>query len=433
MPEARDPRDIVTPYAFRVAPEILGLPLAGPSRRAAAMLVDLLLLAVLLLLKEISATLLGFVFAWILFRISSPRAREGVTGPVARPMVRAGAYGVLLLSALSLGTCFFGFFGGDGPTSPRERVGRGTQEGIRGGEIGVRETMGLVAAVAQLTASGDSAAAQGPADRFAVALARSGVSRNEREDAVRDLLRVEEAPWRLRVAMLALARADSAAAAGETAGPGEDRTGADEPPADTVGTVGMAGGDTLPEEARVVGRDTPRVALPPDAAEALAGALEAVAEARRTGEPAQARQARDDDRRGSGLSGLLEVVADDLGIGLGWAGAYFTVFLVLLGGQTPGKRLLGCRVIHLNGTPIGWWSAFERFGGYAAGLATGLLGFLEIFWDANRQGVHDRIAGTVVVRTRGGHVTLDRGSAGRRPGGPAGAPIRTRRRAPGTD
>ena len=46
-------------------------------------------------------------------------------------------------------------------------------------------------------------------------------------------------------------------------------------------------------------------------------------------------------------------------------------------------------------------SSFSRFGGYAAGLATGLLGFLQILWDPNRQGIQDQIAGTVVIRERG--------------------------------
>jgi len=27
-----------------------------------------------------------------------------------------------------------------------------------------------------------------------------------------------------------------------------------------------------------------------------------------------------------------------------------------------------------------------------------LLGFAQVYWDANRQAIHDRIAGTVVVR-----------------------------------
>ncbi|MEE2897439.1 MAG: hypothetical protein VX815_03130, partial [Gemmatimonadota bacterium] len=42
--------------------------------------------------------------------------------------------------------------------------------------------------------------------------------------------------------------------------------------------------------------------------------------------------------------------------------------------------------------------AFEPYGGYIADFATGLLGFAQVYWDANRQGIHDRIVGTVGIR-----------------------------------
>jgi len=90
-------------------------------------------------------------------------------------------------------------------------------------------------------------------------------------------------------------------------------------------------------------------------------------------------------------------LADDLGFGFGWAGLYLPVFLSWWNGQTVGKRLLGIRVVRLDGGPITWWIAFERAGGYAAGLFTGLLGFAQVWWDANRQAIHDRIVGTAVV------------------------------------
>jgi hypothetical protein len=41
---------------------------------------------------------------------------------------------------------------------------------------------------------------------------------------------------------------------------------------------------------------------------------------------------------------------------------------------------------------------FEPYGGYIADFATGLLGFAQVYWDANRQGIHDRIMGTVGMR-----------------------------------
>ena len=43
------------------------------------------------------------------------------------------------------------------------------------------------------------------------------------------------------------------------------------------------------------------------------------------------------------------------------------------------------------------WDSFGRYGGYGAGLATGLLGFLQIYWDPNRQAIHDKISSTIVI------------------------------------
>ncbi len=90
--------------------------------------------------------------------------------------------------------------------------------------------------------------------------------------------------------------------------------------------------------------------------------------------------------------------ADEVGLVFGWGTVYMTLFLALWGGRTPGKRLTGLRVVRLNGQPLGLLMSFERAGGYAAGFATGLLGFARVWWDPNRQGIHDKIADTVVIR-----------------------------------
>ncbi|PIW58847.1 RDD family protein [Shewanella sp. CG12_big_fil_rev_8_21_14_0_65_47_15] len=87
----------------------------------------------------------------------------------------------------------------------------------------------------------------------------------------------------------------------------------------------------------------------------------------------------------------------DMGLSFGWAAFYFTVFTARFDGQTLGKKLLGIRVIKLDGVNISLWAAFGRYGGYAAGFTTGLLGFMQIFWDANRQGIQDKISSTVVI------------------------------------
>jgi uncharacterized RDD family membrane protein YckC len=109
--------------------------------------------------------------------------------------------------------------------------------------------------------------------------------------------------------------------------------------------------------------------------------------------------AADEEEEAPGLVARAStLIQDDLGLGFGWMGLYFTAAVALWQGRTPGKRLLGIRIVRLNGKPIGWWAAFERFGGYAAGVATGLLGFAQIFWDKNRQAIHDKISETAVVR-----------------------------------
>lgn len=89
-----------------------------------------------------------------------------------------------------------------------------------------------------------------------------------------------------------------------------------------------------------------------------------------------------------------------LGAGFGLVG-YFTLAGWAMRGRSPGKALLGIRVVRLDGKPFSLWTSWGRAGGYGASLGTAGLGFLEAIWHPNRQAVHDRIAGTVVVRTRG--------------------------------
>ena len=96
----------------------------------------------------------------------------------------------------------------------------------------------------------------------------------------------------------------------------------------------------------------------------------------------------------------VQGILADLGISFGWAIAYFTVFISWNNGQTIGKRLFGIRVVQLDNKPLSLWAAFGRQGGYSAGFATGLLGFLQIYWDPNRQAVQDKLADTLVLNDR---------------------------------
>ena len=59
---------------------------------------------------------------------------------------------------------------------------------------------------------------------------------------------------------------------------------------------------------------------------------------------------------------------------------------------------MGIRVLKLDGSTLTLWESFGRYGGYGAGLATGLLGFVQVFWDPNRQSIQDKIAETLVLK-----------------------------------
>jgi hypothetical protein len=87
-----------------------------------------------------------------------------------------------------------------------------------------------------------------------------------------------------------------------------------------------------------------------------------------------------------------------LGVTFGWSGVYFTLFAGALAGRTPGKLLFRIRAAKLNGERFTFFDGFVRHGGYVAGLAMGMVGFLSLLWEPNRRAVEDRIAGTVVLK-----------------------------------
>jgi uncharacterized RDD family membrane protein YckC len=64
---------------------------------------------------------------------------------------------------------------------------------------------------------------------------------------------------------------------------------------------------------------------------------------------------------------------------------------------TLGKRALGLRVVEMNGDPISFGRASGRF--FAKLLSSILLiGFLMAAFTEKKQALHDKIAGTVVIR-----------------------------------
>ena len=96
----------------------------------------------------------------------------------------------------------------------------------------------------------------------------------------------------------------------------------------------------------------------------------------------------------------LRQLLEAAGVSFGWGAVYFSLLPAFWGGQTLGKKALHLRVIELTGRPLTVMRCLRRYGGYAAGMATGGLGFLQALWDVNRQGIQDRVAHTVVVDLR---------------------------------
>lgn len=77
---------------------------------------------------------------------------------------------------------------------------------------------------------------------------------------------------------------------------------------------------------------------------------------------------------------------------------YFLFFWVLVG-QTPGKMLMGVRVVGMNGRPLSFWQALKRFIGYWISMIPFFIGFYWILISDSRQGWHDKIARSYVIYT----------------------------------
>ncbi len=79
-------------------------------------------------------------------------------------------------------------------------------------------------------------------------------------------------------------------------------------------------------------------------------------------------------------------------------------------GQTPGKQMVGIRVVKDDGEPSGWGYTFLRefvikglLGGFLSGMTGGIYfaaDHLWPLWDRDRQALHDKMIGTLVVQNR---------------------------------
>jgi uncharacterized RDD family membrane protein YckC len=76
---------------------------------------------------------------------------------------------------------------------------------------------------------------------------------------------------------------------------------------------------------------------------------------------------------------------------------YFTLF-VGSRGQTPGKMLFGLRIVRVNGQEMTYGRACLRSLCWILSLLLFSVGFLMIAFTRQKQGLHDMLAGTYVVR-----------------------------------
>ncbi len=378
---AVDPRSVITPDAFSVAPHLLGLPLASPRRRAAAMAIDLILVS--FLVNVGGGVLFGLALAWVFFRVAARKGPRVVPRPVR---VGAAVVGALVLfgAGSALWDRVADGMGGKGAGSGAD----GNREAARAMQVASR-VVGTEGQAGKALRAGAELIALRTADTeqeaftHASAFAAGMKAAGRPDTEIRASLADAAAEVDVEAVKAGVRRVLAGEGGAVAAAPSPDSLV-------RAYAAALEAGDTAAARA-----------LRPQATGALAadtlGTLRAELAAARA-EKERLDDALEEERESIGVLTWVGKVADELGLGFGWTGLYFTAFLALWRGQTPGKRVLGMRVVRLNGAPIGWWAAFERFGGYAASIFTGLLGFAQILWDRNRMALHDKISETVVVR-----------------------------------
>jgi hypothetical protein len=394
---ARDPRSIITPDAFEVADDLLGRPLARPGQRLAAIIIDLVVIGLITLATKSFGMLLGIVAA--IFFVRAGFKRTPVRGSAFNRAMRlsVGCLG-LFIALVTAATWAFVRSASRGHDSlPAVLTSRARSI------AGVASAIGGTVALDNVDSADEARDAVG---KIVTTLRGLKMSDADIRQTVLELLPKDKI-WSSNASSIV----DEVLQAPSSESPDTMNVRSD---ADSA-VAGLSTEDALTAYAELRRSGTQgalatarRDALHRRLVEELAGdTLRALA--RGLDIENQVAQAREEEisrlttevareKKGTGLFAWLGDAANDLGFGFGWASIYLTIMLSWWNGQTVGKRLMKIRVLRLDGEPVTWWTAFERAGGYAAGFATGFLGFAQVIWDANRQAIHDRIVGTVVVQ-----------------------------------
>ncbi len=388
-------QSVISPTSFAVAPELIGLPLAGGGRRLVAILIDLALVGLLL---KAGSVVFGIAAALAMLRASyrwtSSRRRLVLA-------LRLAAAFVLFLCIMSIWRYVRGT-----PEKIAAKIEQrindesedsadiSTKPGAKS-NISVSDIVEGAVEFNALNHAGSDAEARPLADRLVSRMRAKGIAGKDMEDMRKalehdslDSATRERSGVHITLTPVASRNLRAALAVFDTAGQAspEERMLRDSLAlayTKAVRSKNNRTADSLRAELTT--------ALVGDSIDNLKDQLD---DARKKNKDlAESRM----NLQKQPLVEVLKGIFNDLGLGFGWLALYFTACLALMKGQTPGKRLMGIRVVRLDGKPIGWWSAFERFGGYSASVITGLLGFAQLLWDRNRQALHDKISETVVI------------------------------------
>ena len=92
----------------------------------------------------------------------------------------------------------------------------------------------------------------------------------------------------------------------------------------------------------------------------------------------------------------ISVVSGLLGIAISLG---YGVFFIGYCGQTPGKMVVRIKVIRTDGAELGYGRAFLRevVGKFISGILL-CIGYLMVAFDSRKQGLHDKIADTYVIK-----------------------------------
>ncbi|MBI2685159.1 MAG: RDD family protein [Acidobacteria bacterium] len=106
--------------------------------------------------------------------------------------------------------------------------------------------------------------------------------------------------------------------------------------------------------------------------------------------------ARMDKQTGPDLSLLAGTGALAVLLSVG-AAAYYEAWFLVKKGATPGKMILGLKVVRARGGPMTWGLGLGRYFAHMLSAFTLYIGYMMAGWDEEKRALHDRICDTRVM------------------------------------